>query len=237
MNKKGIFTLYALVFVILSVGAGIYFVSSIAESNVATLGKSQANLLNSYSSAEIDLFNYEQFLKYNFKEIISELGSSGGVLGQDSIGGHTYWQKGSKKCYPSLEDLKKNLGLLIGDEDIIIDDSEILIYYNNTYSFSENGIEINYYFTPVLKFDYDYPLTNFLDRINEVDGVVDICGEDISCWETEFKYECSISKEGNVILIDIDAPKINDVFGEKEIVIKGAVDFGFNPLIDEFECK
>lgn len=237
MNKKGIFTLYALVFVILSVGAGIYFASEIAESNVATLGKSQANLLNSYSSAEVDLFNYEQSLKYNFKEIVGELGSYGGVLEQDNINGYSYWQRGSEKCYPSLEDLKKNLGALIGDEEIIIGDSEILIYYNHIYSFSENNTEIKYYFTPVLKFDYDYPLTNFLNRISEVDRVADICGEDVSCWETEFEYECSISKEGNVILIDIDAPKINDVFGEKEIVIKGAIDFDFNPLIDSFECK
>jgi len=237
MNRKGIFTLYALVFVILSVGAGIYFVSSIAESNVATLGNLQANLLNSYSSAEVDLFNYEQSLKYNFKDIIGELGSSGGVLEQDNFNEYSYWQRGSGKCYPSLEDLKNNLGLLIDEEGVVVGDSKILIYYDNTYSFSENNTEIKYYFTPLLKFDYDYPLDNFLDRINEVDRVVDVCGEDVSCWETEFGYEYSIIKEGSVLLIDIDAPEINDVFGEKEIVLKGAIDFDFNPLIDSFGCK
>lgn len=236
MNKKGIFNAYILIFVILSVSLGIYLASEISADEIKILGDSQVFLLDSYSAAEVDLFNYEQELKYNFKDFIVDLAAKGGVLNQND-GNYNYWQKGNKKCYPSLEKIKENLGKLISDYKTEVDDSEILIYYNETYSFSDNKTEIKYYFTPILNFKYNYSLNEFLNKINEIERVVDICESDIFCWNVESKYNFNIEQKGDDLILSIDCPKIKDVFGEKEIIFKGAIDFGFNPLIDDFECN
>ena len=73
MNKRGILTTYLLIFVIITVGFALFLVTGEDHHGVIIVGDPQLKLIESYTSAEADMFNQEYLIK-NTNRIITKGG-------------------------------------------------------------------------------------------------------------------------------------------------------------------
>ena len=237
LNKKGVLTTYLLVFVIISVGLGLSLATGEDFSFTSVKGEAQIEIMNLYVLGEKDLFKSESEFKIELENAIFDLAKEGGTMNRESIEEYSYWQRGSKKCYPELDDLvsildtKINADLEYEGETITTSQS-----YEKKYNLIADNATVEYTINFPLVIDYDYSLERFVDDLNFVETVFSECEKDISCWESKGLIVESVN-EGNTFKIEVTSQSVPGVIEDKEIIIKGAVDFEYNPLIGgEFEC-
>ncbi len=237
MNKKGVLTTYLLVFVIISVGLGLSLATGEDFSFLAVKGEAQTEIMELYVLGEKDLFEFESELKLELENAIFELANEGGTMNVANIEGHSYWQRGSKKCYPELGDLIDALRIKV-DTNLEYNVGLISSYYvyEKKYDLVVDNATVEYFVNSPLEIEYSYSLDSFAESVSFVEGVVSECEKNISCWNSKELTVESLN-EGNTFKIEVTSQNIPKVIEDKEITIKGAVDFEYNPLIEgEFEC-
>jgi hypothetical protein len=239
MNRKGVLSAYVFVFTFMAIGLALFLITQIGDDVVNALGRSQSELLDTYVGAEVDLFNDGRLIEYVWKDSLIGLGKTGGV-DTSSIGEYSYWKRGGESCFPDLEELESKLAEIIvlkteGDYVLDVDSSNVVITYDKEYVGGADNTSFTYYFNPVVEIGFDYDLNEFLDAIQTVEIIVSECGDDIACWDTkDVSYSVD---DNNVFKVDVVSGIVKDILGEEVVIVKGAIDFDYNPLQDgEFEC-
>lgn len=237
MNKKGVLTTYLLVFVIISVGLGLSLVTGKDVNFIAMKGDSQAETMEVYILGEKDLFKFERESKVKLENAIFDLADKGGRASGAGVEGYSYWQRGSKKCYPPLEDLVENLKMKLNTNLKYGSDLITVPYvYEKKYSLSIDNATVEYFVNSSLELEYMYSLDKFVESVGFVEMIVSECEKNVSCWNSKGLNVESLN-EGNTFKIEVTSQNIPRVIENKELNIKGAVDFEYNPLIEgEFEC-
>ncbi len=242
MDKKGIMSVWVFVFTLISIGVALYlFVGVIGGDEERFIGDGQSRILATYSNAEVDRFNDERRINYAWKDSMLELGSKGGLPNGEAVAGYVYWKKGGKGCFPKLGTLQENLAGVVSSKVnnqgyvFSIDDNLVMLNYSRDYSEKVGAVDFTYTFDPIVKVEFDYGLNEFLNGIELVESIVSSCGDDKTCWDGK-SVSYSIDNN-NVFKVDVVSGTIKDILGEEEVIIKGAIDFDYNPLQDgEFEC-
>ena len=255
MNKKGLFTLYVLIYTILGIGISLMlFVNFQEHSSTKYLGDSQLNLIELYSEGESDLFYVTQLLSEI--EIVSSLFENGGFYNDPNKmnGEYVLWKKNSSDCYPTLNLLDREFSIVFNkkllNEGYSLDYStkvinslsffEILFNSSKNLDYSivnKENEEIGIYsLSPNFKILINYDLNNFFSFVEEVKSIVGLCQNDENCWESHATFEWE--NNGNLFMFESLPQLIQTVNGEKEVKIKAAVDFEeINELVEgEFEC-
>lgn len=255
MNKKGLFTLYVLIYTILGIGISLMlFVNFQEHSSTKYLGDSQLNLIELYSEGESDLFYVTQLL--SDIEIVSSLFENGGFYNDPNKmnGEYVLWKKNSSDCYPTLNLLDREFSIVFNkkllNEGYSLDYStkvinslsffEILFNSSKNLDYSivnKENEEIGIYsLSPNFKILINYDLNNFFSFVEEVKSIVGLCQNDENCWESHATFEWE--NNGNLFMFESLPQLIQTVNGEKEVKIKAAVDFEeINELVEgEFEC-
>ncbi len=255
VNKKGLFTLYVLIYTILGIGISLMlFVNFQEHSSTKYLGDSQLNLIELYSEGESDLFYVTQLL--SDIEIVSSLFENGGFYNDPNKmnGEYVLWKKNSSDCYPTLNLLDREFSIVFNkkllNEGYSLDYStkvinslsffEILFNSSKNLDYSivnKENEEIGIYsLSPNFKILINYDLNNFFSFVEEVKSIVGLCQNDENCWESHATFEWE--NNGNLFMFESLPQLIQTVNGEKEVKIKAAVDFEeINELVEgEFEC-
>jgi len=244
MNKKGVLTTYMLIFVILSVGISLFLFTGENFEKYVVVGGAQLNLLNLYIEGDTDLYANVQTSQFALSESLFEVAEGGGVHERSKMGDYFYWQKGSKKCYPSMENIRKEIELKFSEKmekslDVEYDNSNYIVFdyiYNETYEFDLDNIIATHNVNLPIEISYPFDLFEFTNSILLVESIVDECYNNISCWNAKPVNFVSMN-EGNTFKIEVTPPNMKDSLTGKKFVIKGAVDFEYNPLgRGSFEC-
>ena len=241
MNKKGIMSLWVFVFTFISIGMALYLFADVSGDETRLIGDGHSRILSTYSNAEVDRFNDERKIGYAWKESILELGSKGGLPDGEFNGDYVYWRKGSKECYPNLDILQENLVEVVSSKFNIegyvlkVDDNLVLLNYCRDYSETVGDIDFTYHFNPIVEIEFDYGVSDLLIGIDEVKSIVSECGVDVACWDSkDISYSID---DNNIFKVDVSSGTIKDILGEEGVIIRGSIDFDYNPLQDgEFEC-
>ena len=238
MNKKGIISVYVCIFTFIAIGLALVLITQMEDDTAEVLGDSQFELFETYVSAEVYLFNDGRLIKYVWKDSLIELGENGGV--DASIEEYNYWKKGEKNCFPDLEELGDRLAEIIvlkteGDYVLNVADSKVVVIYDKEYNSGVDNTSFTYYFDPVVEIEFEYDLNDFFSAIQTVESIVSECSDDTACWDSK---DVSYSVDNNnVFKVDVVSGTVKDILGEEEVIVKGAIDFSYNPLQDgEFEC-
>ncbi len=249
LNKKGIVPHLLLVFTLLTMGVALFLFSSAMENQKDNIGFIQQDTVNLLFEGREDLNYDKNVLKQEFSDVLIRFADNGGVYHGSASSGYTYWKKGEFECYPTVDSLKKSFLLFLDeglssdiqgsyDFDLIFENNgmSVVMESNGDYSAEKEKYKISYspgYETSVF---YDYNFNSFLDGVDEVQRVISLCGDDSTCWEKEATFDWV--KDNNLYKVEITSSKLIDAFGEKEVVLKAAIDFDeVNPLVDgELKC-
>ena len=171
------------------------------------------------------------------------------------INGYVLWKRDVQECYPNETRLQENLGLFLNkiiDEKLeklnlscnyLVQD---ILKIDNCYEFSfekDSGKLIiigkskrekeytrklanataKYFINPNLRLEVDYNFDNVLIKVLEVRDIVSLCNDDAVCWEQNANFNWQ--NDSKVFTFDLDIGKVEDVFGETELILKGAADF------------
>tara|TARA_Y100000310_G_scaffold187381_1_gene187412 strand:+ start:379 stop:1104 length:726 start_codon:yes stop_codon:yes gene_type:complete len=238
MNKRGVLTTYLLIFVIIAVGTSLFLFTGEDIERYFILGESQMEVLDTYALGEKDLFVYEENMKISLSDSILELANTGGVLNRASVEEYSYWQRGNKKCYPGLGEIKNNLKTKLAKENLDYSAGKIIVstMYNKEYELNLSNSTARYNVNTTSTVKYLYDLDAFVNSIQEVKRVIDECGTNTTCWESRDVSFESLN-EGNTFKIEVTSQNMKDILRGRNIVLKGAVDFEYNPLEGGvFEC-
>ena len=76
----------------------------------------------------------------------------------------------------------------------------------------------------------------FSETVSVVEMLVESCGNNITCWgHNDISLETI--DQGNIFKIELTSQDMKDFWTDKEVVIKGAIDFEYNPLEEgNFQC-
>jgi hypothetical protein len=246
VGKKGLFTLYVLIYTILGIGVSMFhFVDYQEHVSTGYIGDVQFNLLDKYSSAENDLFYLDYSLSNSdaFFNLLKQGGFSGGSINSE----YTLWKIDDMNCYPTRTSLLEEFSILLNSEtginysfqfDQKSDNLGIVgIPENNLiYNISKNEEIIgNYSVAPIVYFTINYNFDDFLMFVDEIVSIVDNCENDVSCWSelANFAWE----SENDVFRFSSEEYLINTLQGDRTIKINAAVDFNeINPLLGDVQC-
>jgi hypothetical protein len=235
MSKKGDYWSLALLLMTVFVLGWMSFLA-LTQSNFTgkVVGVDSVLLFDFFDEVETKLIFYDKALEYGFSDSLKLLLRNGGSFDLASEEeDYLLWKRDVQECYPTEEKIKENLGLYLDnaigeDFEFTFEKGEKLIVIGTSVEeieFSEqvSNLDIKYSFKPKLKLKVDYNLDQIMIKVFEVKGIIESCGDSESCWEkANFDWE----KSGTVYTFDVDMGKIEDVFGETDLVLKGAVDFG-----------
>ena len=192
----------------------------------------------------------KESLKVLISSLIFDFSEKGGVINRSNYNQYNYWERGSKKCYPTLEDLKINLNSYLlqdqNNKNISLDYYNSTIWVNKNYSklylLDLDDLNINYNFDINLSIPYPMALSSFEEILQEISFVSSSCNNNITCWGALFNattksIEIYPLNEGKTFNIEVTSQNMKDSLTNAEVVIKGAIDFEYNPLTQgEFEC-
>jgi len=248
-SKKAILPSLILVVVLLWIGAALYFYNNAMENQKGYVGEAQLEIIDLTSQSISHIIYDEQVLKQNFSDLMVNFASVGGISGGKSKEGYTYWKKGSFECYPDVDKLKKNFALFLSDNlnglvlgtysyDIIFENDgfNVLMESNEKYNLKSGDYEVEYDPSLAVMVFYSYTFNSFLNNVSMVQKVVNDCGDDEGCWQKEAKFNWV--KDNNLYKVELISDKLRDAFGEKEVILKAAIDFNsINPLVDgDLKC-
>ncbi|MBT4334558.1 hypothetical protein HOD61_01955 [archaeon] len=248
VGKKGLFTLYVLMYAVLGIGVSMFlFVDYHENIRIEYLGNSQLELIDAYTLAEKDFF----FVDYSFKSANSlrYLLERGGSSSLSHNKDFNLWKVGNLECYPTKEMLKKEFSALLNNLTNInysftYEDKEnsffVLAHSSDklNYDILDNGTKIGTYsISPDVYFEVDYNFDDFVNFVGEVVTVIDSCDGDISCWETSAEFEWEFKED--VFIFSSKEYAVDSIQGTEQIKIRAAVDFDeLNPLQGEvFICN
>lgn len=246
MNKKGILPMLVLVFTILCLGAFLYFSSEIVGNQKEVMGNGAIGLMQLDFNSKSDAIHDEQLIKQKFSERFVKLAEQGFVKQAKTDDGYSYWRRDSIECYPNLEIVKVNLAdsLKSGlkgnyNFDFNMDRSKIVLNLVNSKEYSKKIEKFDIKITPVNSFSvsYNYDIDKVMNNIWKVERIANLCGDDRNCWSNNADFVWK--REDKVYKVELVSDKIVDAFGEKEVILKAAIDFEeLNPLVGEvFECQ
>ena len=251
MNKKGtLIPPLTVIFTIFAMGVALHYIGVADENQQDYIGEMQLDMINLFSIAENDLVYDKQVLKQSFGDSLIDFASSGGFFnGESTSDGYVYWRRGEVSCYPTLGSLEENFISYLNENLDFKGDYEIdFIFIGGgmsvvldpvkKYSIQDNNYEVNYTSTSNVVIDYDYNFNSILNSVNSAQLVVSTCADDIVCWRREASFPFVVDNHNKVYKFDITSGSMTDAFGEKEVILKAAVDFNeLNPVVDgEFKC-
>ncbi|MCD4759969.1 hypothetical protein K8R33_03705 [archaeon] len=249
LNKKGeMLVHFVLVFVVLSFGLSLVLFTQAMENQKGYVGEMQLDLIQLSFDGEKDLIYDKQVLKQGFSDLIVEFGNFGGNFEGDSTDdGYVYFVRGDVDCYPNIGSLESSFISLLNarmdffggyETDLIFEKGGMVVDLDSVeeYVVDRDGYEIKHRPMGNINVFYDYDFNSFLENVDELKSVVDLCGADKGCWDNNAKFY--FEENNNLFKVEMVSDSITDVFGEKEVVLKAAVDFKeLNPLVgDTFQC-
>jgi len=245
VNKKGFWTVSLLVMIILVLGCLTYFVlKDFDKLPKVSVGMNAIQLFDVYDEAENDLVYFDKSLEYSFSDSVNNLLENGGFFDINSKKQDNYvlWKQDLYECYPTKEKLYENLGLYLNKS---VNSKLSKINYMFEYQFQISGDDkmsvigipngkliynqiltnasVNYSVEPRLNLKVNYNFNEVLNKVDGVKTIVDKCQENAACWQQNAGF--SWKNNGKFFSFELDIGKIGDVFGEKNLVLKGAVDF------------
>jgi hypothetical protein len=251
MNKKGtLIPPLTLIFTIIAMGVALHYFLEANDNQEDYIGEMQLDMINLFSIAENNLIYDEQVLKQSFGDSLVDFADSGGFFnGKETSDGYTYWVFGEVSCYPTLDSLETNLGSYLTENldfkgdyetDFIFVEGGMSVVLDpvKKYSIGDNNYAVNYTPSSNILVDYDYNIGGLLEVISSVQLVAYLCGDDVVCWEREASFPFVVDNHNKVYKFDITSGNMTDAFGEKEVILRAAVDFNeLNPVVDgEFKC-
>ncbi len=246
LGKKGILPTLVMIFALISVGAAFFYLIDSGVDESASLGKLQVDILKLGYNAERDIIYNKYLLDQNIEDYFVEFAGLGGLFNEyKTDDGYSYWVRGEIGCYPSLDDLKKNFILFLGDKfngsytfDVLFEDGRSKIVLRTLKEYNVSGSYYNVSFKPDLErtVHSEIDFSKLYDSVEKVKEVVELCGADVDCWNTSANF--SWFNHNNLFKVEIISGSVTGAFGEKEVILKAAVDFdGANPLLgEEFKC-
>lgn len=247
MNKKGILPVATLVFTLLCLSGFLYFGLEARDNQKEVVGASTIELMNLDFQAKSDAIYDEQIVKQKFSDNFVSLAENGGYYEQDKTSdGYVYWKRDKTNCFPTVELLKYNLIKYINssekasyDFDLTFDKTKIIINMVNNKEYSNENDNYKIKMKPKNKvtISYDYNMDSLMDNIWKVERIVNLCEDDRSCWVENANFVWK--NDDKLYKVELTSDKIVDAFGEKEVILKAAIDFEeLNPLEGEvFECS
>ena len=243
MNKKGDYWSFTLLVVtVIILGWTSWLVLTNSSPMERTTGLSSILLYNIFDEVEADLMYHDKALEYGFSDSLNDLLLNGGFFeSKNKENGYVLWKRDINECYPTEDKIKEALGFYLnktvaeklskinlteefefkfekeGNGLKVIGKSKGLIYSRNL-----ENIHVDYEVDPILILIVDYDLDQVMLRVLEVKGVIDGCRDNVVCWQNaNFVW----SNNGKLFTFEVDLGRVEDVFGETDLVLKGAVDF------------
>nr|MBA4405372.1 hypothetical protein [Nanoarchaeum sp.] len=247
MNKKGIMPTLVLVFTLLCLGAFLFFSSEAAENQKGVIGASTVELINLDFQSKADAIYDEQIIKQNFANDFVTLMENGAYYKQSKTSdGYVYWKRDNINCFPNVELVNSNLIKSINsslkasyDFDLNFDRTKIILNLQNNkqYTSKQDNYEIKMKPKNGFSISYDYDIDSVMNNVWKVERIVNLCGDDRNCWSDNADFVWK--NEDKLYKVELPSDKIVDAFGEKEVILKAAIDFEeLNPLVGEvFECS
>lgn len=250
MNKKGILPTFVLLFTLACVTAAFFHFSNASENREGYVGEPQLGMIEVLFESKNDLIYDKQVIEQSFGDLVVEFAENGIIHNGDKTSdGYTYWYRGGIKCYPDINSLENNfIRLLNGklksdgrgnyNSDLIFEGNSIILNLKSNKEYLSGGDDysISYISGSEISSKYNYDFNSFLEGVDEVQEIVLNCGADSGCWDmlADFYFE----EHNNLFKLEITSPNVTDVFGEKEVILKAAVDFNeINALLGEdFKC-
>ncbi|MFH1840478.1 MAG: hypothetical protein ABH849_05000 [Nanoarchaeota archaeon] len=241
MNKKGDYwSVTLLVVTVIILGWTAWLALTNSSPIERATGLSSILLYNVFDEVEADLMYMDKSLEYGFSDSLNELLLNGGFFeSKNKENGYVLWKRDVNECYPTEDSIKRDLSLYLNRT---IDLERINLSGDFEFTFEKEGnglkvvgksdliyvrdlenIHVDYEVDPVLTLYVDYDLDQIMLKVFEVKGVIDGCGDNADCWgSSNFNW----SNNGKLFMFEVDLGKVEDVFGEADLVLKGAVDFG-----------
>jgi len=247
MNKRGDYwSTTLLIMTIVMLGWMSYLALTNSSPIERATGMSSVLLFNFFDEVETDLIYCDKALEYSFSDSLNELLLNGGFfeIEDKKVGNYVLWKRDVDECYPTEDRIKKNLGLylnksivekldnnnLSGDFEFKFEkeDGKLKILGEPTkklnYSRDLDNIHIDYEVDPVLVLFLDYDLDEIMLKVLEVKEIVNSCGDNPTCWGNNADFDWTNDEKW--FMFEVNIGKIKDVFGETDLVLKGAVYFG-----------
>ncbi|MBU3940922.1 MAG: hypothetical protein KKH88_03295 [Nanoarchaeota archaeon] len=243
MNKKGDYWSFTLLIVtIIVLGWTSWLVLTNSSPIERATGLSSILLYNVFDEVEADLMYMDKSLEYGFSDSLNELLLNGGFFeSQNKENGYVLWKRDVNECYPTEDSIKGALSSYL-NKTIVEDLDKINLSGDFEFTFEKEGnwlkivgesalvyvrdlenIHVDYEVNPTLTYIVDYDLDQVMLKVLEVKGVIDSCGDNVGCWgSSNFNW----SNNGKLFTFDVDLGKVENVFGETNLTLKGAVDFG-----------